>query len=282
MSSSHKNTSKQNISTSITLQPEEISLLLSPPKSQDNILQITQASLKKLTKNINSSINKYLQELNPFLKTNVTNSYSLSMPDYADSLLFSIKSNNNFWGFMQFSNNATNILIAAVLGASKSSNPHKKQSYTNIEKKLISKITNDINSIISKEKNQQTSIDIIEKNTNIASQEQNILTSINLELNGQTGNINISLPIATTNQAGSKNKILQHALKAKIELDCVVANKKIPLRQIFELKKGNFIALDIAKNTEIDIINKNMTTHKAIMGKKNNKIVLRVTKKVTK
>jgi flagellar motor switch protein FliM len=202
--------------------------------------------------------------------------------------------NLNDRGFINFSPQAVNIFITSMLGGEKGGiSFSSKSDYTSIEIRLTDKIAFMVNKLLSDTfKNtiffRGISVENARRNKEI-SENIALVAHFDISVHNRVGKLNIALPYKILNafktsmdKETEQKHQLGYALDTEVELKAVIKEMMISIKRTAEFAKGDFIPLDIEKDGEISIMNNKTITHKCIMGRKNDTIVLKITKKVKK
>ncbi len=87
-------------------------------------------------------------------------------------------------------------------------------------------------------------------------------------------------PAENKKQENNNKYLVKTAQNMPVELQALVAERKISLRRLSGWKIGSFVPLGIEKNSEISILCNKKTIYKGVMGRKGRHIAVKTTQKV--
>ena len=282
------------------LAQEEISCLLAPEKQQGlNLILHPTVNFEHCSEITNkfSGMAKHLQ-----LSIEETNHYSMditlnsmrvdNLDNYSLSLnslsLFSISDNSDT--FIRLPEKSVEFIVSQTMGGSPAIT--EKGSFTSIELDIVKKFTNSIWETISetlslrlREKSMETSEKLI-----ITNNREILIVTLNIGAGKYNQPIELIFPHAvfssfknsdkTANKTSAhKLQLSKHALNTESELLIILKKLSVKTGDIIKWKKGDFLPMAILKNDEISIYCDDKEIFKGIMGRKDDRIVIKISKR---
>ena len=265
-----KMNNKSDISVSNLLSAEEITALLSGHKKNEtnNILSFFASSeYKQKADTYAQKINKKLLEIYRIDASITPITPSLDSNDFF--IVFSIE-NNEQSGKILLSKTFCSNIINLVLGG-------KSQNEDITKTPITIKIIENVAEVFCKE--------LISENAKITiSEQKNDISTICAEncfsfTMSEGGIFCFIFPEAQINEDIHYEEKHTVSDDVSLKLSAVVKQSEITLQNLSTWKVGDFLPIGIEKNTEISILCENKPLFKAVMGQKNNRIAVKITKR---
>lgn len=266
----------------------------------DRMVRFLSTSLRNLTQN---NIDVSLKEITAMR----FGEYLDTLPSSTLSSVFKAEEWNNF-GILSTSSDFIYNIIDTLLGGSSQQKTQKAdRPYTTIElnlaKEIIELTLNDLSTAFDPVASINFSFERLETNPKFAAitrlSNPVVVAKLNVDMENSNGVIEIAIPYTTLEPAkevlqqlfiGERygkditwEKFLARKLwSTDVELKVVIKEKKVNLAEIMKWEKGSFLPLDIYPNDPIHILCAEVPMFDGIMGRKNDKVVVKIKGKYIK
>ncbi len=288
-----------------TSKQDGINLVLDKALRSYERLPMLQIILEKATRAFTISIRNYLSEN---INTEITKLSSTRFKNFTSSLSYPSCNiiykclDTDTFGVMNFGNDLIFILIDVLLGGKKNENTnYSGDKYLSfIEQEIITQfsqmILNDLGIAFEQVSHYKFDFEKIENNPNFINVcrpgDVIVLLSINVEINGKRGSMDIVLPYHILDPIKGKlqqvflqdraldaswNKLLFSSVKeVEFELKAVIKNpREKKMSDITRLKVGEVLLFDAENDPDVSIFCENVEIMKGKIGKvKNNKAIV--------